>query len=239
MIKVKIYKNYNELSKKIASIVIKQIRNKPDSVLALPTGNTPKGMYKNLVNCFQNGKISFKKVAIFNLDEYVGVSPTDSKSFAFFMQKNFFSKVDVNSQKTFIPNGLSSDLKKECKEYEEKIKRYGPIDLCILGIGENGHIGFNEPGTDPKLPTHIAKLSKETFNKNKAPNELAITMGIATILKSKKIILLASGREKASAIKKAICGPITKNCPASFLKLHKNCTFLIDEKAASMLNLNQ
>jgi glucosamine-6-phosphate deaminase len=234
MIHLKIVPDYLTLSEKAAQFVLQQIRKKPDSVLALPTGKTPLGMYQKLIEFYKERRISFARVKTFNLDEYVGIPKTDPLSYHFYMQENFFRHIDIPPNQTFIPDGMAQDLHKECEDYEKKIQKFGPIDLAILGIGCNGHIGFNEPGTDPNLPTHQVQLSPETVKINQGPKQ-AITMGIKTILQAKKILLLASGENKAKALQKMFEKP-DPSCPASFLQTHPAVWAIIDQKAASLLD---
>src|SRR5215212_6460061 len=159
MIHLEVVSDYLTLSEKAARFVLQQLQRKPDSVLALPTGKTPLGMYQKLIEFYKEKRVSFASVKTFNLDEYVGIPRTHPLSYYFYMQKNFFRHINIPPTQTFIPNGMAKDLQKECEDYEKKIQKYGPIDLAILGIGVNGHIGFNEPGTDPQLPTHHVQLS--------------------------------------------------------------------------------
>jgi glucosamine-6-phosphate deaminase len=236
--KVIIKGEYQKLSRKTARIVAHQILSKKDTVLGLPTGNTPIGMYQQLVKMYEYGLIDFSKVITFNLDEYYGIPPDHPKSFHRYMKENFFRHVNINKQNFHIPNGTAEDIEEECKRYEDEIKQHGGIDLQILGIGYNGHIGFNEPGTDWGTDTRLVELSEETKSKlglGLADKIKAISMGIRTIMRSRKILLLASGREKAEIIKQTIHGPITKQVPASILQLHPDVTVVLDEEAASLI----
>ena len=234
MIHLKIVPDYLTLSEEAAQFVLQQIRKKPDSVLALPTGKTPLGMYQKLIEFYKERRISFARVKTFNLDEYVAIPETDPLSYHLYMQENFFRHIDILPNQTFIPNGMAQDLQKECEDYEKKIQKSGPIDLAILGIGCNGHIGFNEPGTDSHLPTHQVQLSPETVKINQGPKQ-AITMGIRTILQAKRILLLASGENKAEALQRMFEKP-DPSCPASFLQTHPAVWIIIDQKAASLLD---
>jgi glucosamine-6-phosphate deaminase len=230
------------MSEVAASIVARAIAKNKKVVLALPTGKTPRELYRFLIKAYRRGSISFKKIIAFNLDEYVGLSPTDKASYHFYMKENFFKFIDIKSKNIFIPDGQAKNLKRECRRYEKKIKRYGGLDLAILGLGKNDHLGFNEPGSSFNSKTRVVKLSKVTrkanakfFKDGKIP-VFAITMGLKTIFSAKKIILLASGREKAEAVKKALAVPINPQIPASILRQHPNTIFILDRAAASGIN---
>ncbi len=239
-----IVKDYSELSVLGADFVVKQIEEKPDSVLGLATGSTPLGLYQYLIKLNKEKKISFKKVKSFNLDEYYGLSPNDPQSYRYFMDKNLFSQLDIDLKNTHVPGGLipKKDIDKSCREYDSLILKAGGIDLQILGIGDNGHIGFNEPGSPLNSKTRLVKLTPETIkansrffkNKNEVPKE-AISMGLATIFCAKKIVLLASGKDKAKAIKKLFESRPTPNLPASILVNHFDATVIADKQAASLL----
>ena len=243
---IKIFKNYQLLSQYVADIVSKQLQNKKDSILGLATGSTPKLMYELLIKKFKNKEISFGNVKTFNLDEYIGISSKNLQSYHFYMHNNFFKDIDIQKDNIFIPNGQTLDLQKECQDYEFLINQNGPIDLQILGIGQNGHIGFNEPGTKKNSLTHVVDLNIATIeansrffkNRNEVPKQ-AISMGIATILKAKKIVLLASGETKAKAILELVKQKPNINNPASWLKLHSNVTLIIDQQAASLLDFKK
>ncbi|OGY55574.1 MAG: glucosamine-6-phosphate deaminase [Candidatus Buchananbacteria bacterium RIFCSPLOWO2_01_FULL_40_23b] len=239
-----ITKNYQELSQKAADLVIKQIKQKPNSVLGLATGSTPLGLYQNLVKVYKQGSIDFKKITTFNLDEYYGLTPTDKQSYHYFMWHNLFSKININPKNIFIPDGLikKNQLKIYCQNYEREIKKHGGIDLQILGLGQNGHLGFNEPGFNFNSKTRLVNLTKTTisansrfFNNKKIMPRQAVTMGLKTITQAKKIILLASGENKAKVIALAVKGQVTAKVPASILQKHKNTTFILDQKAVSLL----
>ena len=237
-----IMKDYKEMSRQAALLIAASIALKPNLVLGLPTGRTPVEMYKELVMIYQNGFVDFKYVTTFNLDEYVGIGKSDRNSFYSYMQNNLFRYVNIDKKNIHIPNGMAKNLSLECKRYEDSIRRYGPIDLIILGIGHNGHIGFNEPSDEFVPETHIEQLTKRTRTANakyfgsidRVPHK-AITMGLGTIMSSRKIILIASGRDKAETIKRALKGSITPQFPASVLRLHQDCTFLVDRDAASII----
>jgi glucosamine-6-phosphate deaminase len=226
-------KDYNELSDLTARMIIKEIEKKSNLVLGLPTGKSPLGTYKNLIREYKKGKVDFSKIRTFNLDEYYPVKKNDVKSYRYYMFKNLFDKINVKRENINLLNGSTKNPLKECEDYEKKIKK-NPIDLQIVGIGVNGHIGFNEPGSDKNSKTRLVNLAPETVKRNKYLGK-ALTMGIFTILKSKKIVLLASGKEKAVAVKDLIIGDIDKNLPASFLRNSKNLTLIIDKEAGSLL----
>lgn len=219
-------KDYEELSRKASEIIVRDIKKKPSSVIGFATGKTPLELYKNLVREYKKGKVNFSKIKSFNLDEYYPVEKKSKKSFYYYMFKNLFSKINIRKENINLLNGKARDFKKECENYELLIKK-NPIDIQILGVGENGHIGFNEPGSDFNSRTRLVEL---TSAKGKA-----LTMGISTIIKSKKILLLASGKKKAKAIKKLVKGRISGKFPVSYLKKHKSLLIIIDEKAGSLL----
>jgi len=226
-------KDYNELSDLTSKIIIKEIAKKSNLVISLPTGKSPLGTYKNLIKEYKKGQVDFSRIKTFNLDEYYPVKKNDKKSYRYYMFKNLFDKINVKKENINILDGDSKYFKKECQNFENKIKK-NPIDLQILGIGVNGHIGFNEPGSSELSKTRLVNLAPETISRNKYKGK-ALTVGISTILKSKKIILLASGKDKAKAVAGLIKGEIDKNLPASFLKKNKNLTLIIDREAGSLL----
>jgi glucosamine-6-phosphate deaminase len=242
MIQVVTYQTYEELSRAVAKVIAKQVLKKADSVLGLATGSTPEGVYEHLIEIHNTENLSFRSVITFNLDEYVGLDSNDPNSYRYYMKKRLFSQIDLPKEHYFLPDGTSEDLHKECENYEKRISSYGGIDLQILGIGHNGHIGFNEPGTSFTTKTHAVKLKKQTIEANSryfpsvddVPKE-AITMGIETILNSKKILLLASGQKKAEAVKRLIEGPVDESFPASALHLHPDTMIFIDRDAAALL----
>lgn len=237
-----IEKNYRSMSKKAALLVASQITLKPNSVLGLATGGTPLGMYRELVKMYNRNEVDFSEVSTFNLDEYFGLSPDNPASYNYYMNENFFKYVNLLSSRTHLLNGMASDTQKECKEYEEKIRQSGGIDLQVLGVGSNGHIGFNEPGERLSVKTKLVELTEETiransrfFNSQDEVPGKAITVGMATILKARRIILLASGKNKAEAIKKTISGYVDTETPSSLLQTHPEAVLIIDEDAASLL----
>ncbi len=220
-----ILKNLKDIGKTASSIICKEIKNKPDLVLGLATGNTAAPIYKNLISEYKKGKINFSKAITFNLDEYA-----ESRALRHFMDRHLFNKINIKKENINFLDGDRADISKMCREYESKIKRL-KIRLQILGLGKNAHIGFNEPGSSFNSKTRKIRLSKADNKKHK----YALTMGIQTIMRAKKIILIASGKKKADAVAKAIQGKITKGVPASILQKHKNVLFLIDKAAASKL----
>ncbi len=238
-----ILKDKDAVSKKGAEIIKAQINGKLNSVLGLATGSTPLGIYKYLIDYYKNDEISFKNIVSFNLDEYVGLPVEDKNSYINFMKENLFDEIDINPENINIPNGNTADVEKESQNYENKINSFGGVDLQLLGLGHNGHIGFNEPGAKFKLYTHLIDLSDETIEANKrffdkvddVPRQ-AITMGIKTIFKAKKILLVALGEGKSDIINKLLSGEISPDLQASILHLHPNVTILLDEEAASKLS---
>lgn len=236
--KVIVCENYDEMSLKAAEIVKEQIEKKPDSVLGFATGSTPIGTYRCLADMHQNG-LDFSKVISFNLDEYYPIKNSDPQSYHYFMEKNLFQYVNIDKANTHIPNGETDDPDAECEAYEKQIEECGHIDLQILGIGRNGHIGFNEPDTRLNTKTHVTPLSEDTMDANSRffesgkVIEHALTMGISTILSSKKIILLANGRSKHKAVSELLSDKITTNNPSTILKVHPDVTLICDREAYS------
>ena len=232
-------KNYEELSKKAAEFIIDLINEKPNAVLGLATGGTPEGMYAELVKAYEASEISFKDVKTYNLDEYIGLDGNHEQSYRYFMNKQLFDHVDIDKNNTYVPNGKAEDLEAECENYEKILKDLSYADIQILGIGTNGHIGFNEPAEELILPTHVEPLVEATIeansryfdSKDEVPKE-AISMGIGSILKAKHIILLASGPSKNEIMKYFNNDKISTNIPASLIKLHPNVTIIMDEEAA-------
>jgi glucosamine-6-phosphate deaminase len=235
-------KDYDEMSKKAADMAASQIILKPESVLGLATGGTPIGFYNEFIKIHREGKFSFNDVKSFNLDEYYGLDKSNDQSYYYYMMENLFKHIDIELSNVNIPNGTAEDIEKECLDYEAKIRKAGGIDLQILGIGKNGHIGFNEPDVKFEAETHLVNLDEETieansrfFNSIEEVPTRAISMGIKTIMHAKKIILLASGNEKAGIISEMINGDITPDVPASILQLHPDVTLILDKEAASEL----
>lgn len=228
-------KNYDELSELAANMLIERIEKVEKPVVGLATGSTPEGMYANLVKKYKAGEISFANVVTFNLDEYAGLSKDDPMSYQYFMYKNLFKDVDIKSENIHIPNGLAEDLEKECEQYEVLIQQEGKIDVQILGLGLNGHIGFNEPGTSFDSRTHVVELEESTriansrfFNSLDEVPKKALTMGIGTIMEAKEIIFIVNGEKKADILRKVVHGEVTENVPASILQRHPNITLITD-----------
>lgn len=232
-IKMKIIEanDYKELSRKVANIISAQVILKPNSVLGLATGSTPIGTYKQLIEWYEKGDIDFSKVTSVNLDEYCGLATSNDQSYRYFMNHNLFNHINIDIKNTNVPNGLAADAEAECKRYDQLIEDLGGIDLQILGIGNNGHIGFNEPDIAFEKGTHVVELDETTIKANArffesiddVPKK-AITMGIKSIMHAKKIILVASGTGKKDIVNKAIYGPVTPEVPASILQLHPDLT---------------
>ena len=226
--------------KAAAEIIIDLINKKPDAVLGLATGSSPESTYTELVKAYRDGRVSFKKVRCINLDEYVGLSENDEQSYHCFMRKKLFSKVDVEPENTHIPNGKARDIYEECQRYSALIKNFGGVDLQLLGIGHNGHIGFNEPSDIFSGGTHVVELTPSTIeansrffpSKNEVPTQ-AITMGTEQIMRAKRIILLAFGKGKAEILHRALRGEISPTCPASILQNHKKLTVIADTASLS------
>lgn len=224
---------YEKLSRQAANIISAQVILKPDSVLGLATGSSPLGTYKQLIEWYKKGDIDFSKVTSVNLDEYVGLDGTSDQSYRYFMNKNFFEHINIDINNTFVPNGCAVDLNGEGKKYDEHIAELGGIDLQLLGIGLDGHIGFNEPDKYFVKSTHVVDLHESTIKANSRffKNEYdvpkrAITMGMVSIMQAKKILLIASGKEKQDILEKAFYGPITPEIPASILQLHSDITVI-------------
>lgn len=234
--------DYNKMSEKAAIMVASQIILKPDSILGLATGDTPLGMYEELIKMYNNKEIDFSKAKSFNLDEYYGLGKDNTQSYNYYMRENLFKHINIKEENINIPDGTAKDIEAECKNYEKRIQEQGGIDLQVLGIGVNGHIGFNEPDITFEAETHLVNLDEKTIESNsrffdsveEVPTK-AISMGIKTIMHSKRIILLACGESKAEAIFKTMKGKITPKTPASILQLHNDVTVIIDKKAASKL----
>lgn len=232
-----ILEDYQGLSKKAASIVSSQVILKPDSVLGLATGSTPLGMYKRLVQMYKEGMVDLSEVLTFNLDEYVGLDPKHPQSYNYYMFENLFKQVNLSEERINIPTGDIDELEKFCKEYDRRIDEAGGIDLQVLGIGINGHVGFNEPDCILKTGTHVVELAQETieansrfFDSSEEVPRRAISMGMSSIMRAKKILLLASGENKAEAIRRTISGQITTEVPASLLQLHPDVIVVVDKE---------
>ena len=240
--KVLIVKNYEEMSKKAAEFMAELVNEKPEAILGLATGGTPVGMYKELIDMNKAGKVDFSKVTTVNLDDYVGLAGDHEQSYRYFMNTNLFNHINVNKDKTFVPNGLAENIEEECKKYDERIKELGGIDLQLLGLGGNGHIAFNEPDNHLVVGSHLTGLTQDTIEANsrffESADEVpktAVTMGLGGIMQAKKILLIASGEGKADAVEAMINGKITTDCPASMLQMHRDVTIIVDEAAAAKL----
>ena len=235
-------KNYDDMSRKAANIISAQIISKPNCVLGLATGSTPIGTYKVLVDRYNNGDLDFSTVSTVNLDEYRGLTHDNDQSYYYFMMNNLFKHVNIDLSRTHVPDGTIADADKACADYEEIVKSYGGVDLQLLGLGHNGHIGFNEPASEFPKATHCVDLTESTIQANArffekiedVPTQ-AYTMGIGTIMAAKKVLLIASGKDKAEIVKKAFFGPVVPEVPASILQMHQDVTIIIDEDAASLL----
>lgn len=240
-----IAKDYEAMSRKAAILLAGQVIHTPNAVLGLATGSTPVGTYQHLVALHNDGLVDFSNVTTFNLDEYKGLAPADSQSYAWFMQQHLFGHINVTQENIHIPNGMAPDTQAECQEYERKIEGAGGIDIQLLGIGNNGHIGFNEPDLKFEARTHLVDLDDETIKANSrffdSPDQVprqAISMGIKTIMRSRRIVLLASGTGKAQVIHDMVYGKITPELPASVLQLHPDVTIIVDSDAAKLLPSN-
>lgn len=236
-------KNYEDMSRRAAAIVSAQIVLKPDCVLGLATGSSPEGLYQNLVKQYQDGDLDFSRVTSVNLDEYKGLAPDHEQSYRRFMNDHLFDHVNIDKDRTFVPDGLNEDSEKVCSAYDTLIARTGGIDLQLLGLGNNGHIGFNEPADAFTCGTHCVELTQSTIDANKrffASEDLvpryAYTMGIGNIMAAKKILLIVSGKGKAEALQAALTGPVTPKVPASVLQLHPDVVVVADEDALELID---
>ncbi|MBQ8189378.1 MAG: glucosamine-6-phosphate deaminase [Lachnospiraceae bacterium] len=235
-------KNYDELSQKAAEVILKLVQSKPDCVLGLATGSTPIGTYQCIRKAYDEGKVDFSTVKSVNLDEYVGLPATHPQSYNYFMKDNLFNHVNICEENTNVPQGQVADGQAECDRYNAKIAEVGGIDLQLLGIGANGHIGFNEPADEFSRGTHMVELTLQTREDNarffesldEVPTH-AYTMGMENIMGAKQILLIASGANKAQALYDTVKGPVTPKVPASILQNHDNVIIIADEEAASML----
>ena len=235
-------KNYEEMSVKAAGVISAQIALKPNSVLGLATGSTPLGIYENLIKAYCENGLDFSEVKTINLDEYKGISPENEQSYQYYMQNKLFNHINIKSENTHLPDGLANEAQTECNRYDNVVKLCGGIDLQLLGIGHNGHIGFNEPSDCYNKHTHCVRLSERTIEANKrffkeasdVPNH-AYTLGICAIFKAKCILIAACGRDKAEIIKKTFSGPITPEVPASILQIHNNVILIGDEEALALI----
>ena len=235
-------KDYQDMSRKAANIISAQIIMKPNCVLGLATGSSPVGTYRQLIEWYNKGDLDFSHVTSINLDKYKGLSPENDQSYRYFMDTNLFNHVNIDKAHTFVPNGLEVNSEKACTDYNHTIATSGGIDLQLLGLGHNGHIGFNEPGAAFERETHCVDLTESTIEANKrffsseeeVPRQ-AYTMGIKNIMQAKKILVIVSGADKAQILEKVLHGPITPEVPASILQLHNDVTIVADESALSCL----
>lgn len=235
--------DYYSMSRMAANIISAQIIMKPKCVLGLATGSTPLGTYAQLIEWYKKGDLDFREVTTINLDEYKGLSSDNSQSYRYFMNENLFDHININKENTYVPNGLEEDSEKACREYNEIIRQNGGVDLQLLGLGNNGHIGFNEPGEAFEKETHCVKLTQNTVEANSrffeniddVPKE-AYTMGIKSIMQAKKIVVVVDGAKKANIVKEAFFGPVTPKVPASVLQLHNDVTLVGDAEALALID---
>ena len=243
---MKIYKakDYKDMSRKAANIISAQVIMKPNCVLGLATGSTPIGTYDQLVEWYNKGDLDFSEVTTVNLDEYKGLPRTNDQSYYYFMHQHLFDRVNIDPERTNVPNGMEPDAEKECGRYEELIRSLGGVDLQLLGLGHNGHIGFNEPGEAFEKETHCVELTESTIEANKrffasaddVPKQ-AYTMGIKTIMQAKKILIVVNGENKADIVERAFFGPVTPEVPASILQLHNDVTLVGDGAALAKIGI--
>ncbi|MBQ2914575.1 MAG: glucosamine-6-phosphate deaminase [Clostridia bacterium] len=239
--KVIVVENYQQIGQLGAQIIAGVIKNNPNAVLGLATGTSPIGIYQNLVEMCQKGEISFANVKTVNLDEYVGLDGTHPQSYRYFMNDNLFNHVDIDKANTFVPNGVAENLQEECTRYTTLVNN-SVQDIQLLGIGSNGHIAFNEPGTPFESTTHMVNLTENTIKDNsrlfddisQVPTK-ALTMGIANIMNAKHILIVANGKNKAQAVYNMVKGQVNTTCPASVLQNHPDVTVIVDKDAASLL----
>lgn len=238
---VDVLPDYEAMSEAAASVVASLIARRPDAVLMVPTGTTPLGMYRRLVAMHRAGDLDLRRATFFNLDEYLGLPPDHPASYHVYMRENFYGLVDADPARVHVPDGAAADPERECERYEREIRAAGGIDLCVLGIGRNGHIGFNEPGASFGSRTRVVRLAESTrlvnaadFDADRAP-EFALSVGMATISEARAVLLLASGTNKAGAVAAAVEGEISERVPASALRRHPEVRFLVDREAASRL----
>lgn len=235
-------RDYAHMSRQAANIISAQVILKPDSVLGLATGSSPIGAYRQLIDWYNKGDVDFSGVKTVNLDEYIGLNADNDQSYAYFMRKNFFDYININRENTYIPCGMNTDEAQECARYDALIRSLGGIDLQLLGLGPNGHIGFNEPDDVFTKGTHRVELTEATIQANKRFFEseadvprAAYTMGICDIMHAERVVMVVSGESKAQIVKDAFFGPVTPRVPASILQLHKDFTLVADEAALKCL----
>ncbi|WP_288480829.1 glucosamine-6-phosphate deaminase [uncultured Clostridium sp.] len=237
-----VVKDYDEMSKAAAREMAAVVNSNPKAILGLATGGTPEGMYKELIRMNKAGEIDFKDVTSVNLDEYVGLGGDHPQSYRYFMNNHLLDHINIDKARTFVPNGLAEDVNEEGRKYDQMIDDLGGIDMQLLGVGTNGHIAFNEPDGELVAGTHLTGLTKSTIESNSRyfdseddVPKTAVTMGLGQIMKSKKILLIASGENKAEAMKELFSGKISTSCPVTMLQMHKDVTVILDEAAASLL----
>jgi glucosamine-6-phosphate deaminase len=240
-VRARVFPDYEAISTAVAYVVAGKLEEEPSTVFMLPTGITPLGMYERLVEIHRSGGLTFANATFFNLDEYLGLAPDHRASFHVYMKENFYDLIDADPARVFVPDGTAPDPEAECERYEAAIREAGGIDVCVLGIGRNGHIGFNEPGAPFDSRTRVVALSESTrkinasdFEADRAPGR-AITVGMATIFDSQSVLLLASGTNKAGAVAAAVEDEVSESMPASMLRNHPNAVLFLDEAAASDL----
>ena len=239
---VYVAESYADMSRKAANILSAQVILKPDTVMGLATGSSPVGTYQQLIEWYKKGDLDFAQVRTVNLDEYAGLAPEHSQSYRRFMQENFFDHINIPRESTHVPNGLAPDLEAECRRYNQVIQSLGGIDIQLLGMGHNGHIGFNEPGQAFELETHVVDLTDNTIEANarffasrdEVPRQ-AITMGIKSIMQAQRIVMVVSGEDKADIVRAAFAGPVVPQVPASILQMHPNFILVGDKAALSKL----
>ena len=239
---VYVAESYADMSRKAANILSAQVILKPDTVMGLATGSSPVGTYQQLIEWYKKGDLDFAQVRTVNLDEYAGLAPEHSQSYRRFMQENFFDHINIPRENTHVPNGLAPDLEAECRRYNQVIQSLGGIDIQLLGMGHNGHIGFNEPGQAFELETHVVDLTDNTIEANarffasrdEVPHQ-AITMGIKSIMQAQRIVMVVSGADKADIVRAAFAGPVVPQVPASILQMHPNFILVGDKAALSKL----
>ena len=236
--KVLVFESYEEMSRAAADIMADVVKSKPDGVLGLATGSTPIGMYNCLADMCKSGELDFSNVKTVNLDEYYPISPDNRQSYRYFMNENLFSKININIDNTNVPAGNAEDADLECQRYEKLIDSLGGIDIQVLGIGQNGHIGFNEPEEKLYAETHVTGLTESTmqanarfFSEDEVMPDKALTMGMGSIFKAAKILVLANGKSKRDAVNQLVSGRITTSCPVTLLNLHKDVTLICDKEA--------
>lgn len=240
--KIIVAKDYDDMSRKAANIISAQVIIKPNAVLGLATGSTPIGVYRQLIDWYNKGDLDFSEVTTVNLDEYRGLSHSDQQSYWYFMHRHFFDYVNVPAENIHIPDGSDPDSIRACRDHDDAIKQAGGIDLQLLGLGEDGHIGFNEPGAAFELETHCVDLTETTikansrfFDREEDVPRQAYTMGIKSIMQARKVLMVVNGSKKADIVKKAFFGPVTPEVPASILQMHPDFTLVVDSEAAEKI----